>query len=66
VFGVEPLPMESPLRAAPNTVLTPHAAWYSDVAVQRLQSLVADEITRALTGQAARRPVPGTIGYGKE
>jgi D-3-phosphoglycerate dehydrogenase / 2-oxoglutarate reductase len=66
VFASEPLPMTSPLRAAPNTVLTPHAAWYSDVAVGRLQAMVADEITRALTGQAARRPIPGTIGYGKD
>jgi D-3-phosphoglycerate dehydrogenase / 2-oxoglutarate reductase len=66
VFAVEPLPVGSPLRTAPNVVLTPHAAWYSDVAVGRLQALVADEITRALTGQAARRPIPGTIGYGKD
>jgi D-3-phosphoglycerate dehydrogenase / 2-oxoglutarate reductase len=63
VFAVEPLPATSPLRAAPNTVLTPHAAWYSDVAVQRLQSLVADEITRALTGQPPRRPIPGTMAF---
>lgn len=63
VFATEPLPMTSPLRDAPNTVLTPHAAWYSEVAVQRLQALVADEITRALTGQPARRPIPGTMDY---
>jgi D-3-phosphoglycerate dehydrogenase len=63
VFAVEPLPMDSPLRSAPNLMLTPHAAWYSDVAVAQLQSLVADEITRALTGQPPRRPIPGTIAY---
>jgi D-3-phosphoglycerate dehydrogenase len=63
VFAVEPLPMNSPLRSAPNLLLTPHAAWYSDVAVARLQTLVADEITRALTGQPPRRPIPGTIAY---
>jgi D-3-phosphoglycerate dehydrogenase len=61
VFAVEPLPMDSPLRSAPNILLTPHAAWYSDVAVAQLQTLVADEITRALTGQPPRRPIPGTI-----
>jgi D-3-phosphoglycerate dehydrogenase len=60
VFQTEPLPADNPLRAAPNVVLTPHAAWYSDVAVEKLQSLVADEITRALTGQPVRRPIPGT------
>jgi D-3-phosphoglycerate dehydrogenase len=63
VFAVEPLPMDSPLRSAPNLMLTPHAAWYSDVAVAQLQGLVADEITRALTGQPPRRPIPGTIAY---
>ncbi len=66
VFASEPLPMTSPLRHAPNTVLTPHAAWYSDVAVGRLQAMVADEITRALTGRPARRPIPGTFAYGKD
>jgi D-3-phosphoglycerate dehydrogenase / 2-oxoglutarate reductase len=65
VFRTEPLPADSPLRSAPNTLLTPHAAWYSDVAVRQLQTLVADEITRALTGQPPRRPIPGTIAYEK-
>jgi D-3-phosphoglycerate dehydrogenase / 2-oxoglutarate reductase len=60
VFLTEPLPETSPLRAAPNLLLGPHAAWYSEVAVDRLQSLVADEITRALTGQGVRKPIPGS------
>lgn len=60
VFAEEPLPADSPLRQAPNLLLSPHAAWYSDVAVQRLQELVADEITRALNGRPLRRPIPGT------
>jgi D-3-phosphoglycerate dehydrogenase / 2-oxoglutarate reductase len=60
VFLTEPLPAESPLRAAPNLLLGPHAAWYSDSAVDTLQRLVADEITRALTGQPVRRKVPGS------
>ncbi len=61
VFATEPLPADSPLRAAPNILLSPHAAWYSDVAVERLQNLVADEITRALSGQSVRRSIPGSI-----
>jgi D-3-phosphoglycerate dehydrogenase len=65
VFATEPLPADSPLRTAPNLLITPHAAWYSDVAVHRLQALVADEITRALTGQPPRRPIPGTLAYEK-
>ncbi len=60
VFGTEPLPADSPLRDAPNLLLTPHAAWYSDAAVARLQGLVAEEIGRALDGQPPRRPIPGT------
>lgn len=60
VFQTEPLPADNPLRQAPNLLLGPHAAWYSDVAVDRLQSLVADEITRALTGQGVRKPIPGS------
>jgi D-3-phosphoglycerate dehydrogenase len=60
VFPTEPLPADSPLRSAPNLLLSPHAAWYSDAAVARLQSLVADEIARALAGRPPRRPIPGT------
>lgn len=59
VFLQEPLAADLPLLAAPNLTLSPHAAWYSDVAVESLQSLVADEITRALTNQPMRRPIPG-------
>jgi D-3-phosphoglycerate dehydrogenase len=60
VFESEPLAADSPLRGAPNLMLGPHAAWYSDVAVERLQSLVAEDITRALAGQPPRRRVPGS------
>ncbi len=58
VFHVEPLPADSALRLAPNLVLTPHAAWYSEVAIHRLQELVAEDIARALRGEGPRKPVP--------
>ena len=58
VFEVEPLPPNSPLRDTPNLLLSPHAAWYSDAAIGKLQQLVADDIRRALTGQPPRCPVP--------
>lgn len=61
VFLQEPLPVDSPLHEAPNLTMSPHAAWYSDVAVESLQSLVADEVTRALNGKPARCPIPGSI-----
>ena len=58
VFQTEPLPAGSPLRIAPNLLLSPHGAWYSDGSIGRLQSLAADEIARALAGRPARSPVP--------
>lgn len=58
VFHVEPLPADSKLRAAPNLILTPHAAWYSEAAIHRLQELVAEDIARALRGEGPRKPVP--------
>lgn len=60
VFGVEPLPASSPLRNAPNCLITPHAAWYSEAAIDRLQGLVAQDIGRALRGEGPRKPVPST------
>ena len=61
VFNAEPLPADSPLRQAPNLVLTPHAAWYSDGAIGRLQGLVAGDIAAWLAGRPLRRPVPGSV-----
>ena len=58
VFGAEPLVGSSKLRDAPNLLLTPHAAWYSESAIGRLQGLVAQDISRALNGQGPRKPVP--------
>ena len=58
VFGTEPLPADSPLRTAPNCLLSPHAAWYSDAAIGRLQRLVAEDLARALRGEPPRKPVP--------
>lgn len=60
VFEAEPLPTDSPLRDAPNLILTPHSAWYSDAAIVRLQELTADDIGRILAGQGPRCPVPGS------
>jgi D-3-phosphoglycerate dehydrogenase len=36
VFDHEPLPADSPLRTAPNLMLTPHMAWYSNGSADRL------------------------------
>jgi D-3-phosphoglycerate dehydrogenase len=60
VFQAEPLAADSPLREAPNLLLTPHAAWYSESALRRLQALIAQDVERALRGEAPRRMVPGS------
>ncbi|MBF2734980.1 MAG: C-terminal binding protein [Betaproteobacteria bacterium AqS2] len=54
VFGAEPLPAASPLRGAPNLLLTPHAAWCSRASTARLQRLAAEELGRALRGEPLR------------
>jgi D-3-phosphoglycerate dehydrogenase len=57
VFNVEPLPSNSKLRDAPNLLLSPHAAWFSSAAMDRLQGLVAEDISLALAGNGPRKPV---------
>jgi D-3-phosphoglycerate dehydrogenase / 2-oxoglutarate reductase len=58
VFETEPLPTDSPLREAPNLLLSPHAAWYSEEAIGRLQELVAEDIRNHFAGKGLRKPVP--------
>jgi D-3-phosphoglycerate dehydrogenase len=50
VFEQEPLPLDHPLRTAPNTVLTCHIAWYSEDSLVRLQQYAALEIARVVQG----------------
>lgn len=59
VFETEPLPGASPLRRSRGVLLSPHAAWYSEAAIGRLQELVAADISNHLAQRALRRPVPG-------
>nr|XP_002127490.1 C-terminal-binding protein 1 [Ciona intestinalis] len=41
----------SPLRDAPNLIVTPHAAWYSEQSCTELRESAAAEIRRAITGR---------------
>lgn len=58
VFEEEPLPATSRLRGLANVILTPHTAWYSARAAERVQELAADEVDRYLSGKPARCPAP--------
>ena len=57
VFVPEVLPVDHPLRSHPNTILTPHAAFYSEQSLRDLQRLAAEEAGRAGRGEPLRCPV---------
>lgn len=50
VFEEEPLPPGHPLRAAPNTVLTPHIAGLTDEAMIRISTDIARGVLEILEG----------------
>ena len=54
VFDDEPLPPDSHLRHAPRILLTPHAAFYDEDSLVRLQQLASEEAGRALRGEPLR------------
>ncbi|KHL03920.1 C-terminal binding protein [Sinomonas humi] len=57
VFEQEPLPKDSPLFALPNTVLTPHAAWYSEESQVELKRRTAQNVADVLAGRKLRNIV---------
>ncbi|WP_150461608.1 C-terminal binding protein [Nesterenkonia ebinurensis] len=54
VYEKEPLEPDHPLRTARRTILTPHAAFYSERSVRNLQRLAAEEMLRSLRGDPLR------------
>ena len=46
----------SPLKDAPNLMVTPHAAFYSEAAAIELREMAASEIRRAIVGR-----IPDTL-----
>lgn len=52
VTVTEPLPMDAPLRDAPNVILTPHAATLSDGAFRRMGMMAAQNILDHFAGRA--------------
>lgn len=51
VFSVEPLSAESPLRNAPNLLMSPHAAWCAEEAFHDVIIGAYDNVVRVLTGK---------------
>lgn len=54
VFEQEPLAADSPLKRAAQALLSPHAAFFSDASVEKLQRLAAEEALRGLRGEPLR------------
>lgn len=67
VFGVEPLPADHPLRAAPHTLLSPHVAGGSGTARRHIFAGVADNLARVADGREPRwrwpTPNPPKAGH---
>ncbi|MDQ0923878.1 D-3-phosphoglycerate dehydrogenase [Pseudarthrobacter sp. W1I19] len=54
VFEEEPLPSTSPLLALENTVLTPHAAWYSEESYGELKRRTLENVIEVCAGRTPR------------
>jgi D-3-phosphoglycerate dehydrogenase len=63
VLESEPPAPGDPLLNLPGVVVTPHAAWYSELAARRLKEQGMDEIVRVLNGKRPRYIVnPEVLG----
>ena len=49
-FATEPLPADSPLRAEPHALLTPHIAWTTKEALQNLMEITTRNLRTFLAG----------------
>ena len=51
VLTTEPPPPGHPLMGQPGIILTPHAAFYSEAAIEELQQKAAEHVAQALRGE---------------
>jgi phosphoglycerate dehydrogenase-like enzyme len=54
VFDTEPLPVEHPLRGAPNTVLTPHIGYVTTGTYEVFYREAVEDIAAFLSGAPVR------------
>jgi phosphoglycerate dehydrogenase-like enzyme len=54
VYDTEPLPVDHPLRSAPNTVLTPHVGYVTDASYKVFFGEALEDITAFLSGNPIR------------
>ena len=57
VVPTEPLPKDSALLGIPNLILTPHTAFYSEEALNELQTKCAADVARVLSGEPPVYPI---------
>jgi D-3-phosphoglycerate dehydrogenase len=61
VLSREPPPADLPLLRAPNLIVTPHAAFYSDASIHEVQTRAATNVASALTGSVPEHVVNPTV-----
>ena len=61
VFSTEPLPMDNPLRGAPNLVLTPHQASFARETAERVCLAAAQSIVDLMRGNKPRWVVDDAV-----
>jgi D-3-phosphoglycerate dehydrogenase / 2-oxoglutarate reductase len=57
VLSREPPPADLPLLRAPNLLVTPHAAFYSDASIREVQTRAAGNVATVLTGDVPEHVV---------
>jgi phosphoglycerate dehydrogenase-like enzyme len=63
VFGVEPLPAESPLWRMPNVLVSPHRAGDHERWAEDVVALFVDNLKRFIAGEPLRNVVDVELGY---
>ena len=52
VMSEEPMKLDNPLLTAPNCIITPHIAWASEEAIQRIRDITYENVRAFLNGES--------------